>query len=100
MSNPGSINPSDLTTGQEYPNTLMIAVILAPYYPERSEGLVRGQVQNPKSKKNYDLSERTAKFGEDIIEFCKSLPDTPINRPLISQLIRAGTSIGANYLPR
>lgn len=45
----------------------------------------------------YDLEERTAKFGEDIIEFAKKIPKTPITIPLIGQLIRAGTSIGANY---
>ena len=55
------------------------------------------QIQNQKSKK-YDLEERTAKFGEDIIEFAKSLPNTSINRPLISQIVRSGTSIGANYM--
>ena len=56
------------------------------------------KVQNPNDKKKYDLAERTAKFGEEIIEFCQSLSDTPVNRPLISQLVRAGTSIGANYM--
>jgi len=55
------------------------------------------QVQNPKDKK-YNLEERTAKFGEDIIEFASSFPDTTVNRPLISQIVRAGTSIGANYM--
>ncbi len=55
------------------------------------------QIQNPKSKK-YDLGERTARFGENIIEFANSLAMTPINRPLISQLIRSATSIGANYM--
>ncbi len=54
------------------------------------------QIQNQKS--HYDLEERTAKFGEDIIEFMKSIPDTPVNRPLINQLVRSGTSIGANYM--
>lgn len=47
---------------------------------------------------NYDLEERTAKFGENIIEFVQSLASTPINRPIISQIIRSGTSIGANYM--
>ena len=47
---------------------------------------------------NYDLVERTAKFGEDIIEFCCVLPRNEINRPLISQTIRSGTSVGANYM--
>ena len=55
------------------------------------------QMQNPNGKK-YDLAERTAKFGENIITFCQSLPDTSINRPLINQIVRAGTSIGANYM--
>ena len=48
-------------------------------------------------QKEYNLGERTAKFGEDIIEFCQTIELDPISRPLISQLIRSGTSIGANY---
>jgi len=46
----------------------------------------------------YDLEERTAKFGERIIEFVKTLERNEINRPLISQLVEASTSIGANYM--
>lgn len=49
------------------------------------------------STKNYDLEERTAKFGEDIINFCKKIPRGPSTNPLITQLIKAGTSVGANY---
>lgn len=45
----------------------------------------------------YDLEERTAKFGENIIIFCNKLPRNPITNPLIIQLIKAGTSVGANY---
>jgi four helix bundle protein len=45
----------------------------------------------------YDLEERTAVFGETVIEFCLELPRTAVTGPLISQLIRSGTSIGANY---
>ena len=56
------------------------------------------QIQNPKSKKNYDLIERTARFGENVIEFMKILPKDTINNSLISQVIRSGTSIGANYM--
>lgn len=51
-----------------------------------------------RSSKIYDLEERTGKFGEDMIAFAKSLPDTPVNRPLINQTVRSGTSIGANYM--
>jgi len=46
---------------------------------------------------NYDLEERTAKFGESILEFSKKIPQNTITIPLTSQLIRAGTSVGANY---
>lgn len=59
---------------------------------------IPNQDQNPKVKKRYDLEERTATFGEEAIEFAKSLPKNAINLPLISQLIRAATSIGANYM--
>lgn len=48
-------------------------------------------------KKIYTLEERTAKFGEDIIRFCKDTPKNQITVPIISQLIRSGTSVGANY---
>jgi|SRR3989338_7780405 len=47
---------------------------------------------------NYDLEERAAKFGESIILFIKILPYNDINRPLINQLIRSATSMGANYM--
>ncbi len=50
-----------------------------------------------KKRKIYDLEERTAKFGEDIIEFCKILPKNIISIPLIKQITRSGTSVGANY---
>lgn len=45
----------------------------------------------------YDLEERTAKFAEDIIGFSKRVPRNTITTPIISQLIRSGTSVGANY---
>ncbi len=45
----------------------------------------------------YPLEERTARFGEKIINLCKKTPKTVITVPIIDQLIRAGTSIGANY---
>lgn len=46
----------------------------------------------------YDLEERTAKFGEDIIDFVQKLFKNEISRPLISQIVRSATSIGANYM--
>lgn len=49
------------------------------------------------SRSEFDLSERTAVFGETLIEFLKELPTTDITGPLIRQVVRSGTSIGANY---
>lgn len=47
--------------------------------------------------KKFDLEERTAKFGELVVEFAKRIPQSPVNNPIISQFVKAGTSIGANY---
>ena len=47
--------------------------------------------------KKYDLEERTAEFGENIIRFCKSFPRNEITKPIVNQLIKCGTSVGANY---
>ncbi len=55
----------------------------------REDGVAAGQ--------KFDLEERTALFGERVIRFCKKVPAGSANNALISQLIRAGTSIGANY---
>ena len=45
----------------------------------------------------FDLEERTARFGEAIIRFCKKIPHSPENNRLINQLVGCGTSVGANY---
>ena len=50
------------------------------------------------AKGKYDLEERTALFGEAVIELAGALPRDPVNGPLISQVVRAATSIGANYM--
>ena len=55
------------------------------------------EVQNSNVKKPYDLEERTAQFGENIIDFAKSLTKDRVNAELIRQIIRSGTGIGANY---
>ena len=49
------------------------------------------------NSKKYDLEERTAKFGENVITFCARLPNNSILSPLINQLVRSATSVGANY---
>ncbi|MBI2024265.1 four helix bundle protein [Candidatus Giovannonibacteria bacterium] len=49
------------------------------------------------SKREYDLEERTAKFAESIIALASKIIKNAITLPLISQIVRAGTSVGANY---
>jgi four helix bundle protein len=49
------------------------------------------------TKKSYDLELRTLNFSKDIVRFCKKTPKSVITLPIISQLIKAATSIGANY---
>lgn len=45
----------------------------------------------------YDLEERTTNFSKEIIAFCRNVKNDQINLPLLNQLIRSATSIGANY---
>ncbi|MDO9510053.1 MAG: four helix bundle protein [Candidatus Magasanikbacteria bacterium] len=52
------------------------------------------EIQN---SKHYDLEDRTFEYSKRIIKLCKSLGNDLINRNLANQLIRSGTSMGANY---
>ena len=54
--------------------------------------------EGPERSRAYDLEERTAQFGEAIIDFAKTIPQNPITNRLISQLVGAATSVGANYV--
>ncbi len=45
----------------------------------------------------FDLEERTARFGEAVIDFAKRIPRSPLMDRLIGQLVGCGTSVGANY---
>src|SRR5215475_7374428 len=58
----------------------------------------QGSMSNAASRSDYDLEERTGRFGEAIIAFARMIPLTDITRPLVSQLVRSGTSVGANYV--
>jgi hypothetical protein len=50
----------------------------------------------PGSRKPYDLEERTARFGQAVIALAKTIPKNSVTLPLIGQLVRSGTSVGAN----
>jgi four helix bundle protein len=47
--------------------------------------------------RNEELSDRTKRFALRIIRLFTALPKTDLARILGKQLLRAGTSIGANY---
>jgi four helix bundle protein len=49
------------------------------------------------TERRFDLEERTAKFGEAVVRFVKSVQLTAVTNPIVSQLVRSATSIGANY---
>ncbi len=53
--------------------------------------------EEPEEKRVYDLEERTARFGEAIIDFARTLPQDAVTSRLIGQLVGAATSVGANY---
>ena len=54
---------------------------------------------NPNSlnPKKYDLEERTTKFSKNVIDFLRKISENPLTKPLVGQLVRSATSIGANY---
>lgn len=48
--------------------------------------------------KKLILEQRTINFGKEVILFCKKQTQNTITKPLISQIVRSATSIGANYM--
>jgi len=50
-----------------------------------------------RKERNKKLLERLASFASDVILLCQKLPKTIVNIPLIKQIVRSASSIGANY---
>jgi four helix bundle protein len=50
------------------------------------------------NSKQYDLEERTFQFARSTLGFCRDLPKTVICGEIGKQLMRAATSVGANYI--
>ena len=46
--------------------------------------------------RGHDIYDRLLKFGIDIVKLCKILSKNYDNRVIADQLIRSGTSVGAN----
>lgn len=65
------------------------------FWNDRKALVVREEADG---KRVYDLEERTARFGEAIIDFARTIPQGPVTSRIISQLVGAGTSVGANYV--
>ena len=47
--------------------------------------------------KHQNLQDRTRRFALDVIRFVENLPATETCKTLGRQLLRSGTSVGANY---
>ena len=45
-----------------------------------------------------DLREITLDFTRDVIKFCKSIHHVPLAQPVVHQLIRSSSSVGANFI--
>jgi four helix bundle protein len=55
-----------------------------------------GELAHP-GRREFDLAERTALFGEAVIRLAAGICRDDISGPVIRQLVRSATSIGANY---
>jgi four helix bundle protein len=55
-------------------------------------------MEQKQNNTNYDLEEKFEKLGEKIIILAKKVCKNPVAFPLINQLVRSGTSVGANYM--
>jgi hypothetical protein len=62
-----------------------------PFWDNGDTALVREEAGG---KRVYDLEERTARFGEAVSDFAKTIPQNSVTNRLINQLVGAGTSVG------
>lgn len=65
----------------------------------QSSNVPNSVAKDPPEKRKYDLEDRTFKFAKDVIEFAKRCTlRGPENMELVRQLVKAGTSVGANNI--
>jgi four helix bundle protein len=50
------------------------------------------------NENKYNLQDRTTDFGKRIINLCKLYKNNKISNRIVDQLVRSGTSVGANYM--
>jgi hypothetical protein len=70
-------------------------------YPLWDDEWARGKKkikrQRAKIMERQDLDERLLEYGARIIKLVESLPRTLVGKRIGDQLLRSGTSVGANY---
>jgi len=91
MNDEARMSKHELTTKPEYRQMRLED----SFCSEQAESVVR---EERETERIYDLEERTAKFGETVIDFAKQVPQNAITNRIISQLVGAATSVGANYV--
>lgn len=62
------------------------------------DGVVGIVCEELPEKHACDLEERTARFGEEVIDFARTIPQSAVTNRIIGQLVGAATSVGANYV--
>ena len=63
-----------------------------------NDEFINDERRNAAGSPGFDLEIRTAKFGASVIRFAKRLTPSLVMTPLIGQLVRSATSVGANYV--
>lgn len=76
---------------------LVLKIQMEPKFENDNRGQ-GGENRKEQQNKIYDLEDRTALFAERVRDFCMKLPKNAANAEYIPQLIRAGSSPGANYI--
>jgi len=59
--------------------------------------MVEGRKFGERGMDNKELKDRTKRFALRIVRLVDALPNTTVGRAIGSQIIRSGTSVGANY---
>jgi len=54
--------------------------------------------EEPSAARVCDLEERTARFGEAVIDFARMIPQDAVTNRITNQLVGVGTSVDANYV--
>ena len=57
------------------------------------------QTHNSNKQKSitYDLEKRTTEFAKNLILLCAKESITTVKKPIVEQVLRSATSVGANY---